>query len=128
MKKIFLLSVFCALFCAATEARANIYGLIVLAENPALNLMEGTSLMLMSYEEGAYYRPYMEAYQFEGAVFRSGGSSGAFDCYPAYPGICAIVPTQTTIDFDNPDPSILEADFYLDTYYIVEVSPGVYWV
>jgi hypothetical protein len=127
MKKTLLLAIFCAFLLSTSEARANIYGLLVLAENPALNLMQGTSLMLMSYEEGAYYRLYLEAYQFEGQVFRSGGSSGTFDCYPAYPGLCAIVPTQTEIDFDNPDPSILEADFYIDTVFVQEVAPGVYY-
>jgi hypothetical protein len=127
MKKSFLLAIFCALFLTATEARANIYGLLVLAENPALNLMQGTTLMLMSYEEGAYYRPYLEAYQFEGQVFRSGGASGAYDCYPVYPGLCAIVATQTELDFSNPDPSILEGDFYVDTVFVLQVAPGVYY-
>jgi hypothetical protein len=127
MKKSFLLAIFCAFFLTATEARANIYGLIVLAENPALNLMEGASLMLMSYEEGAYYRLHLEAYQFEGNTLRSSGASGTYDCYPAYPGLCAIVPTQTEINFDNPDPSILEADFYVDTVFIQQVAPGVYY-
>jgi hypothetical protein len=127
MKKSFLFAIFCALFLTAIEARANIYGLLVLAENPALNLMQGTSLMLMSYEEGAYYRPYLEAYQFEGQVFRSGGASGAFDCYPAYPGICAVVPTQTEFDVLNSDPSILEGDFYIDTVFVQQVAPGVYY-
>jgi hypothetical protein len=127
MKKTLLLAIFCAFFLSTSEARANIYGLIVLAENPALNLMEGTSLMLMSYEEGAYYRLHLEAYQFEGNTLRSSGASGTYDCYPAYPGLCAIVPTQTEINFDNPDPSILEADFYVDTVFIQQIAPGVFF-
>ena len=127
MKKSVLLALFFAFFLSTLEARANIYGLIAMAENPSLNAMQGVSLMLAGYEEAYYYDIYEESYLYEGQALRSSGGAYGVDGYPTYNGYVAIVNTQNTLDYDNPDPHVLYGDFYLGAYFYVSVPGGYLW-
>jgi hypothetical protein len=127
MRRSILLSLLFAFFLSTLEAKADIYGLIAIAENPALNTMQGAALMLMSYEEASVYDIYLVSEMYEGGVLRSGGESPGYDGYPVYPGIVAIVNTQNTLDYDNPDPHVLFGDFYVGCYVYIPVQGGVLW-
>jgi hypothetical protein len=127
MRRPILLALFFAFFLSTLEARANIYGLIAMAENPALNAMQGGALMLASYEEAYYYDIYLESYLYEGSILRSSGAAFGSDGYPAYNGFVAIVNTQNTLDYDNPDPHDLYGDFYLGAYFYYPIPGGFLW-
>jgi|SRR5262245_45455594 len=117
MRRPVLLSIFFALFIATINARANIYGLTAMAENPSLNAMQGAALMMVGYEEAYWYNIYLRSFMYEGAVLRSSGDAFGADGYPLINGYVAMGNTQNTLDFDNPDPHILYGDFYLGPYF-----------
>ena len=125
MRRPILLSIFFAFFISTINARADVYGLIAMAESPGLNAMQGAALMTVGYEEAYWYNLYLRSVMYEGADLRSSGDAFGEDGYPVINGYVALVNTQNTLDFDNPDPHIVYGDFYLKPYYNTASPTGV---
>ena len=96
-----------------------------MAESPGLNAMQGAALMTVGYEEAYWYNLYLRSVMYEGADLRSSGDAFGADGYPVINGYVALVNTQNTLDFDNPDPHIVYGDFYLKPYYNTASPTGV---